>query len=238
MDKLTNYYFIDESGSILNDSKLFIHGCVITDTPDLLEKSLSNLKETIENKLYYQELLKSIKEFGFHAVDNHPDIRKEFYDNLIDLNWRAFFVVINKESDYYQELSQKEDDEIFTISLRMLIDNRIRKRKEDINIFKFETIEFSKKSLNSILGKIFDTLPKEYNCSYDIVGKEEINMSIIDYLNYILFQLLSTKKQNIRMEQNFNIFAPKVALIHMPHCKAYLSNSNDTLSLENIKELW
>ena len=131
-----------------------------------------------------------------------------------------------------------EEYEIFTISLRKLIDNRIRKRKEDINIFKFETIEISKKSLNSILEEIFYHLPKEYNCSYEIVGKDEINMSIIDYLNYILFQILSTKKQNIRMEYNFNIFGPKIGLIHMPHSKAYLSNSNNTLSLENIKDLW
>jgi hypothetical protein len=54
--KKTNYFYIDESGSINNDSKIFIHGCIKTDSPIALTTALTELKQQLLDTLYYDDL--------------------------------------------------------------------------------------------------------------------------------------------------------------------------------------
>jgi len=72
-------YFVDESGGISNDSRLFILGCLKTDTPKILEKRLVELAEKISDNIYFSGVSEGILLKGFHAVDDHPDIRAEVY---------------------------------------------------------------------------------------------------------------------------------------------------------------
>ena len=101
--------------------------------------------------------------------------------------------------------------------------DRIIKNKGAKNIFIFETIKISKKPLNTILEEIFKTLDKSHDCEYKIVGKDELNMGIIDYLNFVFFHLLTKEKIMERMKQNFDILAPKIAVINFLHSNVYLS---------------
>jgi len=212
----TNYFYVDESGNILNDSNLFIHGCIKTDTPQLLAKVLEEIKLEINNDFYFNEFLNEFNVAGFHAVDNHFDIRAILYRKLINLNWRAYFVIVNKRSEFYDTIKSKKEYEIFIISLSKLIFNRVRKDADAKNIFIFETIQLSEKSLDNVLRDFFNSLNQKYNCEYRIVNKkDEINLGIIDYLNYMLNKILTTNNSDIRMRQNFDIFAPKIALIHI-----------------------
>jgi len=140
----TNYYYIDESGSILSDEKLFIHGCIKTDTPDLLSNVLEEVKSEIENDPLFEAFMKEFRKNGFHATTNHFDVRTTLYRRLLKLNWRAYFVMVNRNSDFYEKLKVKDEHEIFMISLSKLLFNRIRKAKDDKNIFIFETIDLAK----------------------------------------------------------------------------------------------
>ena len=65
--KKTNYFYIDESGGISNDSKLFIHGCIRTDSPNSISDALLKLKQEILDNVYYENLVDQIKKQGFHA---------------------------------------------------------------------------------------------------------------------------------------------------------------------------
>jgi len=234
------YYYVDESGNILNNSKLFIHGCIKTDTPDLLSEILEEVKEEINKHPYFDEFLDKFKKSGFHAFENHFDIRAKFYQKLTNLNWRAYFVIVNKESQYYKtELKPKKEHEIFLISLSKLIFNRIRREKYSRNILAFETIQLSSKSLKYVLRDYFNTLNNKYQIEYKIVKKEnEINMAIIDYLNYIIFRILDTNNNDERMKQNFKLFAPKIALIHIMNTKTFLSRNDNKITVDNLIKNW
>ncbi len=235
----THFYYIDESGGILNNETLFIHGCIKTDTPTFLQQALEEVKAEIQDDLYFNAFMDEFNESGFHAVDNHFDIRTLLYRKLIKLNWRAYFVAVNKQSDFYNSIKTKEEHEIFMISLTKLLFNRIRNATEDNNIFIFETIQLSTKSLNSALQEFFDSMNKEYRCTFSIVEKdEEINLAIVDYLNYMLYRILKTNNGDEVMRRNFDLFAPKIALIHIQNTKTYLGRYNDDVTIENLLMNW
>lgn len=234
-----NFYYIDESGHILNNSKLFIHGCIKTDTPKFISKALDEIKVEIQNDYYFNEFMDEFKETGFHAVDNHFDIRTLLYRKLITLNWRAYFVLINKESDYFNSIKDKPEHEIFKISLSKLLFNRLRSESSNKNILNFETIDLSGKPLSKVLEELFIPWTKRYNCEYFILNKDDdVNLGVIDYLNYILYRILTTNDRDEVMRRNFNNLAPKIALIHIQNTNTYLSRSKEEITVENLLKNW
>lgn len=238
LKKKVNYFYIDESGSINNDSKVFIHGCIKTDSPNTISEALDRLMQEIQNSLYYDSFRKKIKKQGFHATENNMDMRADFYKLLPLLDYRSYFVIINKETDFFKKLIlEKEEYEIFTQSIKKLLKDRIERNKGDKNIFIFETIQISKKSLNTILSEFFDSFDKSHDCEFKIVGKDEENMGVIDYLNFIFNHLLSEKKPMPRMKVNFDLIAPKIGVINILHNNVFLSRKkklNNRVSIENL----
>jgi len=236
--KKTNYFYIDESGSINNNSKIFIHGCIKTDSPHTITAALSKLKQKLLDNLYYDEFVDRIKKEGFHATENNIDMKADFYKLLPLLDYRSYFVIINKETEYFKNLMKdKKEHEIFALTLKKLLIDRIEKNKEDKNIFIFETIQIGVKSLNTILTELFSSLNNSYDCEFQIVGKSEENMGVIDYLNFIFNHILTVEKPMERMFQNFNLVSPKIAVIYILNNDVYLSRKkkkHHRVSLENL----
>ncbi|EIA07452.1 DUF3800 domain-containing protein [Flavobacterium frigoris] len=236
--KKTNYFYIDEAGHINNNSNIFIHGCVKTDTPETLLKTINEIKDEILNDDHFIEDIEEIKEQGFHATENHPDVRKYYTSRLHYFNFRAYFVVVNKKSEYFKNLkTDKEDFEIFEMFLRKLINDRIQSNKNDKNIFYFEDIEIAKKSFKNIVKDIFESFDETFDLEYHIAGKELINLSIIDYLNYILYSILKSDKKDDRMEKNFNLISPKIGVINILHKNVFLGRKKTDDKKINITNL-
>ncbi|UNY98787.1 hypothetical protein MQE36_00175 [Zhouia spongiae] len=237
--KKTNYFYIDEAGHVNNDSAIFLYGCIKTDTPSTLEKSIEELKSSIIEEVYYEDFRKSLIERNFHAVDDHFDIRAEMYKILPYLNFRGYFVVTNKMSSYFKNLKkEKEDYEIIDLMLRKLIKPRVSKNREDKNCFIFETLEVEKKSLKNILDELFSGLSKKYDVEYEIVGKENVNMAVIDYVNYNLYSVLNPNdKPQKRTLQNFEILKDKIALINVLDDNSFYSRKGDLEHLVEIKNI-
>lgn len=225
-NKKTNYFYIDETGSISNDSNIFVHGCIKTDSPDTISKALLKLKNELTDSLYYSAFSHKIKKQGFHATENNMDMRADFYKLLPLLDYRSYFVVLNKKTDYFNQLKKThQEHEIFAHTLKKLLHDRIQRNKDAKNIFVFEQIQIAKKSLDKILTDLFSEYP--YDCEYKIVGKDEENMGVIDYLNFIFNhiseEILKGEKPMPRMIQNFELVAPKIGVIHFLNNGVYLS---------------
>lgn len=238
MPQKTNYFYIDESGSINNDSKVFIHGCIKTDSPSSIEQALTELKKDILDDIYYSDFRERILNEGFHATENNMDMRADMYKLLPLLDYRAYIVLVNKESDYFKNLiASKEEHEIFEYSLKKLILDRINKNKGDKNLFFFEQLQISKKSLDAILDDIFDGLDETHDCHYEIVGKEEENMGVVDYINFVFYHLLAEVNPMKRMKQNFELISPKIAVINILNSNVFLSRKkpeNHQITIDNL----
>ena len=236
--KRINYFYIDESGNINNDSKIFILGCIKTDSPTTISDALVKLKSELASEIYYQKFKKQILEKGFHATENTMDMRAELYKLLPLMNYRAYFVITKKDSDYFKDsMKTKDESEFYEYNLKKLLEDRISSHKNDKNIFYFETILLQKKSLKKVLDDFFATYGEEYDNEYSIVGKDEENLAIIDYLNFIFNYLLTNAKPIERMELNLELVSPKMAIVHLLHKNIFLSRQKAeefTINLKNI----
>lgn len=219
----TNYFYIDESGSLLGDSNVFIHGCIKTDSPDTILNALNLLKQKLADDPLYEKVREKILKKGFHACENDADTQAAMYSLLLLLDYRAYFVLIDKDSDYFKS-QEKEEHEWFSYSLKKLILDRIKANRGAKNYFYFETIQISKKPLKAILSEIFDNLSEEHNCEFEIVGKEIENLAVVDYLNYLFFHIFSKKVETWpKMKTIFDLVSQKIAVVNILHNDIFLS---------------
>lgn len=237
----TNHFYIDETGHINNDSKLFAYGCIKTDTPNLIENALANLKDDLKEDALLAEFGKRVSEENFHATEDPFDIRTAVYRLLPYLNFRSYFTVLLKNDDFYKNLKKdKEDFQIIESMIYKLIEPRVRANKSDLNIFYFETLEIETKSLSKILEDIFNKLGILYNVKYVIVNKDNPNIPVIDYINFVLYHILTEKKKKKPdwSDRVFEVLKNKIALIHFQNDDSYYSRNgieSQTIELNNLK---
>ncbi|MDE5544247.1 MAG: DUF3800 domain-containing protein, partial [Bacteroidales bacterium] len=88
------YLYIDESGTLTKgDDEFFIMSCFITDSVETLKAQLEDLKKKIKESPYFYAQRKAFLRQGFHACENHPDIRAKYYTLLPKLNIRIYSIV-------------------------------------------------------------------------------------------------------------------------------------------------
>lgn len=235
----TNYFYIDESGGILNNSPAFILGCTRTDTPKLITERTQLLLDSFEDEIYFAPMIEQIKQQGFHAVDNHPDVRAKFFSILPLLNFRSFFCILNKSKSPIKELlNHQEEKKIYLLALDKLLKGRFNNH-QDNNIFFFEELQFQEASQQNILDEYFSAYIKNGNVRFEIVSKEDINLATTDYMNYIFHSLISASelKRVQRMVDNFELVKPKIALINFLHTDTFLTRKK-AFNAENIIQLY
>jgi len=240
----TNYFYIDEIGHINNDEPIFAYGCIKTDTPNLIEKALEELKGELEEDPILAEFGEKVLKNNFHATGDHFDVRTQFYRILPLLNYRAYFTVLFKNDDYYKKLKdEKEDHEIIKSMLLKIIGPRITKNRDDKNIFFIETLEVQNKSLKKILQEIFSTFKDEFNVEYTIVDKHCPNMPVVDYSCFILNKIFVQQKnenKNIAewVTRIFEVLKDKIGLIHFQNEDSFYSRhatKDKQIELKNLK---
>lgn len=245
MAQKTYYYYIDESGHINNNQPVFLYGCIKTDTPNLSAEAIKILKEELKDELYFMEYLEEIEK-GFHACENHPDIKTHFYKILPLLNYRAYFEVIYKKSQFFTDLkAEKQDYEIIGKMLKNLINRMVLKDKGAKHIFYVEELEVQNKSLKNILEEIF-TSYAGIDVEYSIVSKGDDNLSMADYINYNVFNIFveaddnKFREKNPRVIHTFNILKEKMALIHIWNNDSFLSRkgkSEELIEVDNLRKV-
>lgn len=217
------HYFIDESGTIDGVSdRYFIVGCYKTDTPEILRSKLSELQINISNDpIFAFERIKFQKQ-GFHAAENHFDIRSRVYSLISGLNVRAYILIVDKQSDFFKELLKKHtSDEIYIICIEKLLTDRLIKTRGMLNVLIFENYGSKLNTWEEIIRESIDNLATRINLkgfssikySIEVKDKSEILLAIIDYINYIYNQLFN-KRPTQRDIENFKVIQPKVALTY------------------------
>ena len=234
------YYFIDESGTIDGESdRFFILGCYKTDTPEILRNKLTELQSAISNDpIFAFERLKFQKQ-GFHATENHFDIRSRVYSLISGLNVRAYILIVDKHSEFFKNLvNHHTNDEIYMMCVEKLLIDRLTKTRRTHNVLIFENygdkknawIEASIKNVIHKIGKKgFSSIPY----SIEVRDKSEILLAIIDYINYIYDQLFN-KKPSPRNIENFKIIQPKIALTYKMDKDEFFDKNNRIV----IEEYW
>lgn len=220
----TIHYYIDESGGVSTDSSFFILGCFKTDTPMEIQLSISSLKEKLMDDPYFAFEREKIQEHGFHATANHWDVRARFFGLISTLNIRAYILLLNKKSEYFDSLISDglTSEQIYNRCIKKLLTDRLTKTRHDNNVVIFEQygnkpnnwLENVESVVNEIRLEIKNSFNVELKCSVEVHDKSDINLSVIDYINFVFTQFYEQKKFELRMQQNFQIIEPKIGLIY------------------------
>lgn len=223
----------------MNDSNIFVLGCIRTDSPTVIEKRLEKLASDNQDNIYFDEIQDEIIEQGFHATENHPDIRRGIYEILPLLNFRAFLVLVNKKDPTYEtKMAEMKMHERYSVFLKRLLQGRLTSRHCKY-VFYFETLEFPESTLANTLEAFFLPYQEKLDIEFHIVGKENKIMVLTDYLNFIFFKLLDNpKKQEPRMVQNFKLVKDKIALINYWNTNIHFSRKSEPIDVKKISKLF
>ncbi len=248
MDKNT-YIYIDESGDLTpinNGGKtIFMIGCIITDDAITLNTKINELKNEILNGAYYfgRNRENFIKE-GFHASTNHPDIYGKFVSILNTLNFRSYFVLIDKNKPKFDEMLRREENVYYFILKKLIKDRLLKLKDENIHIVLEQsttkkTIE--NKAVSLVIEEINKTfiedglISKPINITYKIQGKnEDMGVDVIDYINHIIYTAKVGDKDGKKYPghiENLRLIEPKIALISDLINNRYFEGRKEKLSL-------
>lgn len=238
----SNYFYIDETGHINNDSPIFVFGCIKTDTPNMIDTILQNTKEELSSDKLLMEFGTRLIDNNFHATGDPADVRTAMFRLLPYMSFRSYFYVLLKSGEYYSTLKkERKDHEIIEMMLKKLIKSKLEKHREEMNYFYFETLEVQGKKLTKILKSIFDEFSELKNFEYHIVGKECQNMPIIDYMNFTLNKILTCDVDEALpdwLNRTFNAIKDKMGLVFIYNDRKYYSrfgDENDNINLQNLK---
>lgn len=227
MFKKESYYYIDESGDLSpvkkNRSKVFIIGCAIIDNIEKNKENIKKLKTDLNDSAFFE---RHKKNKYFHACEDHLDIYARYVDLLNSLDFRAYVIVLNKKSEYFDKLiKSKSQKEIYESLVSKLLSDRLLRRRLDNHFLIFERLgnklENEKEEKEKILDGINNTLKdkalieSDLKFSVDIRNKEEKLLSIIDYVMHIIGRLYEGKDGKVEnyMKYNFELIEPKIALV-------------------------
>jgi hypothetical protein len=218
------YYYIDESGGIDSDSNYFILGCYKTDSPDDVCSALDSLKTKLLNEPYFALQRDKFLKHGFHACKNHPDIRARFYNLVSTLNARFYILLLKKDSVFYKKMMDDKFSsfEKYNMCIKKLLSDRLTKTRNDNNIIIFEQygnkpnnwLKNVESVIQEVTTKIDDKFGTKIACNVSVHDKSDLNLSVIDYINYLFVQFFEKDNVSNRMKENFAILEPKIALIY------------------------
>jgi hypothetical protein len=127
-------------------SKTFCLGMVqIKEDFDELREKISKKALEIENSSYYSKVasvkmrIKKYGKFVFHAKDDLPEIRKEFYDFILKQNFSLQVVVGRKIMSLYIKKHNSNSNEFYADLLSHLIKDKFNNHKIVLNIAERES---------------------------------------------------------------------------------------------------
>lgn len=228
-----NYFYIDESGDLNNQSMYFLIGCIITDTPEDLIRDIELLATEIKNRSYFSRFRKNFLETGFHACTNHLDIYSKFVALLPRLNFRYYAQILDKHSEHYLAIiKSKTKEEIYDGMLISLLKDRITKRSTAINKMYFEQnlpnpsqariikrenqLAYLIKELN-FKNTTNKHLNKDLSLEISVQDKKtQPIFAVVDFMNHIVMKVYEGKNGKVEnyMKENYRLVEPKIGCIH------------------------
>lgn len=203
------WYFVDESGDptfydhhgnlIVGQegcSPILILGFVETQFPEPVRRSILDLQKTIVDDPYFQDF-PSIKKtaVAFHAKDDLPEIRYEFFKLLAQQDFQAQVVVARKiervfrnafharENDYYDHLVT----ELFQKVLHRYQMNHIYFSKRGSRDRQSPLIKALKRGTAKLETRHSATVGTKYSFQAQTPQGEPI-LSAIDYINWAVYR--------------------------------------------------
>ena len=199
----TTYFFVDESGDpyfydrkgnfIVGKegcSKLLILGFIRTEEPELLRKSILKLREDLSKDPYLEKipsLSKSLK--YFHATDDSPEVREKVFKGILDLPFKAEFIVARKIESLFIKRHKKNPNFFYDDIISKLFQNQLHSSSKNVIYFSVRTNRARQAPLEMAIKNAIQAFEVKWKTSVKSVvqiypqrPQTELCLQIIDYI--------------------------------------------------------
>jgi hypothetical protein len=206
-------FFVDESGDpIFYDHKgrlivgkegcstVLILGFIETQDPQTLRRAVLDRQAKVLADPYYRGVPSLEKTaIGFHAKDDLPEIRREFFELIRSLDFKAQFVVCRKREDTFRARYKGKTSKFYDDLVTKLFQNVLHRFERNWVCVATRGSSVRQKPIEHALWRAKGRFEKKHNA--DLSGanfqvemqnfKGEPCLSIIDYMNWAVYRAYS-----------------------------------------------
>jgi len=174
------YFFVDESGDPIFYNK---RGKFIVGQTGCSKVLMIGLIKTV-----HPALKKSL--LSFHAKDDCPEIREKIFRTIVDLDFRAEFIVARKKEEVFIKRHHKNMQNFYDDLITKLFENKLHKSNNIIYFAQRGDRKRQEPLENAILKaklKFEKKWNRKINTDYEIYVQTPVGESclqVIDYMNW------------------------------------------------------
>ncbi len=198
--------FYDEAGNLIvgkeGCSPILLLGFVEMSDPQPIRQKILSLQNEITNDPYFQGF-HSIKRtsVAFHAKDDLPEIRFQFYKLIASLDFKAQFVVARKIERVFRNNFNARETEFYDNLVTTLFQNVLHRHSENHIIFATRGSRERQAPLSNAIKagirKFEEKWKRPVNTTFDIQAqtpKGEPCLSIADYMNWAVYRAFTRRE--------------------------------------------
>lgn len=199
------YFFVDEAGDPVfynkygkyivgqeGCSKILLLGFVRTTDPELLRKEILKLKKEVVEDPFYKDIPSLRKTaVSFHAKDDVPEIRERVYKKIIDLDFKAEFIVARKKERMFNNKYQRKENLFYNDLIVKLFENKLHLAKKNIIYFSTRGNKLRQRPLEQAIESAISQFETKWNVKIDRdyrifpqTPSAEPCLQITDYMNW------------------------------------------------------
>lgn len=195
---------------------MLILGLVEVSDPIPLRQAIQKLQSEIVNDPYFADF-PSIQQtkVAFHAKDDVPEVRFQFYKLLANLNFQAQFVVARKIERVFRNNFHSKEYEFYDHLITRLFEGKLHKHARNLIYFAKRGSRNRQAPIESAIEKSIQMFEQKWNTTVNtqtVVQAQspagEPCLSIADYMNWAVFRAFTRKEMHY-----FETVREKVSLL-------------------------
>jgi hypothetical protein len=223
------FFFVDESGDstyydkrgslIVGEegcSPLLILGLVELVDPLPLRQAILKLQSEIVNDPYFADFPSINKtKIAFHAKDDLPEIRYQFFKLISGFNFQAHFVVARKIERIFRTTFNSNENEFYDHLITRLFETKLHTHEHNIIYYAKRGSRDRQVPIENAIQKSVRIFEQKWHTT--IRTKTEVQaqtpagepcLSIVDYMNWAVFRAFTRKEMHY-----FEAVRDKVSLL-------------------------
>ncbi len=203
------WFFVDESGDptfydrkgklIVGQpgcSPILILGLIETQAPEPQRQAILALQQQVVHDPYFQDF-PSIKRtaVAFHAKDDLPEIRYQFFKLLATLDFRAQFIVARKTESVLRNRFQAQENAFYDHLVAQLFQNLLHRYEHNSIYFAKRGSRDRQAPLSNAIQRGIERFEKKWGAQVRTTFKVQAQtpvgepcLSVVDYMNWAVYR--------------------------------------------------
>jgi hypothetical protein len=234
-----NWFFVDESGDPTfydkrgnftvgqeGCSPILILGFIETTDPTSIRRAMAELHDEISADPYLREVPSIAKtNIAFHAKDDCPEVRHKVFNRIVELDFKAQFVVSRKVESIFRKRFGGKPDQFYDDLVSKLFENVLHRYTKNRIYFAKRGSRDRQLPLETAIQKGIARFESKWNTtitSQTVVFWQspigEPCLQVIDYMNWAIYRAFTKREMRYYrfVEDRVSLLVDLYDLVHCP----------------------